>query len=158
MSTLADLFNHLSPITVNADNLDETWQLGRELGECLNDGMVICLWGDLGSGKTSFVQGLARGLGVPEDVYVTSPTYTLINAYDGRLPLYHLDLYRLGDSEELWDLGVDEILAERAVVAIEWPGTLPHELLSGHLRMDITISPDESRKFTFTPLGLDLKK
>lgn len=144
-------------LTLSAADLEETRLLGRELGEMLAPGTVICLYGDLGSGKTSFVQGLALGLGVPEEAYVTSPSYTLINEYEGRLPLYHLDLYRLSGSDELWDLGIDEIIAGEGVVAIEWPDRLPAGLAPSYLRIDIVISPDDTRMFTFTSSGSRVK-
>lgn len=152
MSRFDDLIEKHTPLTLSAADLEETWRLGRELGTKLTSGTVICLDGDLGSGKTSFVQGLALGLGVPEEAYVTSPSYTLINEHEGRLPLYHLDLYRLDDPEELWLLGIDEILAGQGVTAIEWPEKLPPGLVGPHLKVDITISPDDSRIFTFTCL------
>jgi tRNA threonylcarbamoyladenosine biosynthesis protein TsaE len=87
--------------------------------------MLISLTGPLGCGKTAFVQGLAEGLGVPQEYYITSPTFTLINEYPGRLPLYHVDLYRLDDLVELEDIGLDEILAAEGVVAVEWAEKLP---------------------------------
>jgi tRNA threonylcarbamoyladenosine biosynthesis protein TsaE len=102
----------------------ETAAAGRQLAEDLKPGNVILLTGDLGSGKTAFVRGLAEGLGIdPSDV--SSPTFTLIQEYGaGRLPLYHVDLYRL-TSIEVPDLGLDELTLEGGVTAIEWPDRLP---------------------------------
>ena len=88
---------------------------------------MIALTGDLGCGKTTFVQGLARGLGVSEREYVTSPTFTLINEYDARLALVHVDLYRLDTGLDMLDIGFDEVLERDAVVAIEWADKLPPE-------------------------------
>lgn len=102
---------------------EETFELARRIGESITSTTVFLLSGELGSGKTVFTKGLAAGIGIdPDDV--TSPTYTLVNQYDGRLRLYHLDLYRLAGSEvELRELGIDEICSEeQAVVVIEWPG------------------------------------
>ena len=97
----------------------ETAALGRELGATLSAGDVVLLVGDLGAGKTAFVRGLAEGLGVDRDE-VSSPTFTLMQEYrGGRLPLFHVDLYRLDDPREIEDLGLDEI-AEDGVLAIEW--------------------------------------
>lgn len=158
MARMADLIQNKCTVAVSARNLSETLGLGKELGEALPPGTVLCLSGDLGSGKTSFVQGLALGLGVPEDVYVTSPSYTLVNEYVGRMPLYHLDLYRLHDPDELWDMGVDEMIAGDGVVAIEWPDKLPPGMVSDHIRIVIDILPDDTRKITFSSLALDLKK
>jgi tRNA threonylcarbamoyladenosine biosynthesis protein TsaE len=102
----------------------ETAALGRELGATLSAGDVVLLVGDLGTGKTAFVRGLAEGLGVDRDE-VSSPTFTLVQEYrGGRLPLFHVDLYRLDDPREVEDLGLDEI-AEDGVLAIEWADKLP---------------------------------
>jgi tRNA threonylcarbamoyladenosine biosynthesis protein TsaE len=98
---------------------DETFELGRRVGEQLNDRAVILLKGDLGAGKTVFAKGVAAGLGI-DAADVTSPSFTLINVHDGRLRLYHIDLYRLESSSRV-DLGLEEILEdERGVVMIEW--------------------------------------
>jgi tRNA threonylcarbamoyladenosine biosynthesis protein TsaE len=98
---------------------DETFELGRRLGEQLNGRAVILLKGDLGAGKTVFAKGVAAGLGI-DAADVTSPSFTLINVHDGRLRLYHIDLYRLESSSRI-DLGLEEILEdERGVVMIEW--------------------------------------
>lgn len=86
---------------------------------------TIALRGDLGAGKTVFIQGLAEGLDVPESFAVTSPSYTLINEYPGRLTLYHADLYRIEDPEETEDIGLDEIMSSGEVVAVEWAERLP---------------------------------
>jgi tRNA threonylcarbamoyladenosine biosynthesis protein TsaE len=92
---------------------------GRELAATLSAGDVVLLYGDLGAGKTAFVRGLAEGVGVPSDE-VSSPTFTLIQEYrGGRVPLFHVDLYRLNDPREIDDLGLDEIAAD-GVLAIEW--------------------------------------
>jgi tRNA threonylcarbamoyladenosine biosynthesis protein TsaE len=104
----------------------ETVALGRELGATLTAGDVVLLVGDLGAGKTAFVRGLAEGLGVDRDE-VSSPTFTLVQEYrGGRLPLFHVDLYRLDDPREVDDLGLDEI-AEDGVLAIEWAEKLARD-------------------------------
>ena len=105
--------------TVTTRSEAETSAVGRELARTLSAGDVVLLFGDLGAGKTAFVRGLAEGLGVPPDA-VSSPTFTLMQEYrGGRVPLFHVDLYRLDDPREIDDLGLDEI-AERGVLAIEW--------------------------------------
>ena len=102
----------------------DTAAIGRELGATLAAGDVVLLHGDLGAGKTAFVRGLAAGLGVDAQE-VSSPTFTLVQEYrGGRLPLFHVDLYRLNDPREIDDLGLDEI-AEDGVLAIEWADKLP---------------------------------
>lgn len=112
-------------LTVSSDGVDATRRLGRDIGRAIGSALLISLTGTLGCGKTAFVQGLAEGLDVPREYYVTSPTFTLINEYPGRLPLYHVDLYRLDDPVALEDLGLGEILAAEGVVAVEWAEKLP---------------------------------
>ena len=98
---------------------EETEELGQALGAVLQPGTVLAFTGDLGAGKTAFTRGLAKGLGATEQV--TSPTYTIVNEYlSGRLPLFHFDMYRLGSSEELWDIGWEDYLDRGGVCAVEW--------------------------------------
>lgn len=98
---------------------EETERLGEQLGTLLQPGTVLAYTGDLGAGKTAFTRGLARGLGICEQV--TSPTFTLVNEYEtGRIPLFHFDMYRLGSSDELFDIGWDDYLARGGVCAVEW--------------------------------------
>ena len=102
---------------------DETSNVGERLARTLRPGDVVLLYGELGAGKTAFVRGLARGLGAdPEDV--SSPTFTLIQEYAGRIPLYHVDLYRL-EPQEIPDLGLDDLMLGDGVVAIEWADRWP---------------------------------
>jgi tRNA threonylcarbamoyladenosine biosynthesis protein TsaE len=103
---------------------EETAAAGRELARTLRSGAIVLLSGDLGAGKTAFVRGMAEGLGI-DPAEVTSPTFTLVQEYrGGRLPLYHVDLYRLKPAE-VDDLGLDEMTLARGVTAIEWPDRLP---------------------------------
>src|SRR3954447_7154904 len=111
--------------TTTTRSEDETAALGREVATTLSAGDVLLLYGDLGAGKTAFVRGLAEGLGIPREE-VSSPTFTLIQEYrGGRLPLFHVDLYRIEDPREFDELGLDEI-AEGGVLAIEWAERLPY--------------------------------
>jgi tRNA threonylcarbamoyladenosine biosynthesis protein TsaE len=105
-------------IEIATRSADHTAQLARHLAGCLKGGTVLALNGTLGSGKTCFVQGLAAGLEVNESV--TSPTYTLSVPYSGKLDLVHVDAYRIQSDEEAFDLGLDELVAEGAVLVIEW--------------------------------------
>ena len=132
---------------------DETQKLGQTIGKWIERPLVIGLTGDLGSGKTAFVQGLAEGLEVPGQYYITSPTFTLINEYPGRLPLFHIDLYRLEDSGDLQDLGLDELLYDQAVFAIEWAEKMSDELPAGHLAMTFEITADDYRKISLIAYG-----
>jgi tRNA threonylcarbamoyladenosine biosynthesis protein TsaE len=97
---------------------EETQRLGERLGRRLREGVVVACTGKLGAGKTCFLQGLARGLGVSADV--TSPTFVLVNVYQGRLPVYHVDAYRTESLSELLDVGLEEILHGAGVTIIEW--------------------------------------
>lgn len=106
---------------------EETFQIGKELGEKAQAGTIICLNGDLGVGKTVFTQGFAKGLGIEEPV--NSPTFTIIQIYDeGRLPLYHFDVYRIGDPEEMYEIGFEDYFFGEGVCLIEW-STLIEELI-----------------------------
>ena len=115
---------------------EETEALGADLAGRLEPGTVIAFTGDLGAGKTAFVRGLARGLGVQERV--TSPTFTIVNEYEGgRLPLFHFDMYRLGSADELFDIGWEDYLARGGVCAVEWSENVADALDNDCLRVDI---------------------
>ncbi len=110
----------------------ETAHYGRSLAGDLQPGAVLTFTGDLGSGKTTLIQGICQGLGVTE--VVSSPTFTLINEYRGRLPVYHFDFYRMGSPGDLHDLGVTEYLYGEGVCLIEWPELIAAWLPPGHIR------------------------
>ena len=107
----------------------ETRSLGRAIGKAIAGGSVLAITGELGAGKTVFVQGLAEGLEVPGRYAVTSPSYTLINEYPGRLRLFHVDLYRLEDPSSFEEIGLFDILTGEGVTAVEWADRLPPGLL-----------------------------
>ena len=114
----------------------ETEALGARLAEQLEPGGVVAFTGDLGAGKTAFTRGLARGLGITERV--TSPTFTVVNEYEGgRLPLFHFDMYRLGSSEELFGIGWEDYLARGGVCAVEWSENVEDSLEEDAVRVDI---------------------
>ena len=129
----------------------ETQRVGAALGRALHGGEVIAFLGGLGAGKTAFTRGLAEGLGVTDAV--TSPTYTIVNEYlTGRLPLFHFDMYRLGSSEELFDIGWEDYLARGGVCAVEWS-----ENVADALETPITVriervpdGGDDCRRITIT--------
>ena len=128
----------------------ETEQLGARLARALEPGDVIAYRGDLGAGKTAFTRGLARGLGIREPV--TSPTYTIVNEYpQGRLPLFHFDMYRLSDPEELFDLGWEDYLAREGVCAVEWSENVA-EALSDPILISIRRdnAEEDTRHITIT--------
>lgn len=123
------------PRIVETRSSEETWALAAELADELGPGTVIALHGDLGAGKTCFIQGFAAALGIDEPI--TSPTYTLIGEYEGRLPLHHIDLYRLSGPTEALGLGLEEYFDINGITAIEWAeraeGLLPPDML--HIRI-----------------------
>ncbi len=141
---------------------EETLSLGEKIGRHLRAGDIVCLFGDLGAGKTTLTQGIARGLGVPKEEYVRSPTFTLVNQYEGKLPVFHIDLYRIASLHDLEDLGLEETLGTRGVTIVEWAEKLfdakqPENPLLGMdrwLEIHIQIEPDETRKFELRALHM----
>ncbi len=130
----------------------ETEELGRRLAACLRPGMVVAYDGELGAGKTAFTRGLARGLGVAGPV--TSPTYTIVNEYPGRIPLFHFDLYRLGSSEELFDIGWEDYLDRGGILAVEWSQRAA-DALEDPVRVLIARVPGHDNERTITIEGGD---
>ena len=140
-------------IQITTHSVTETQKLGETLGAEIRQAIIIALTGDLGSGKTAFVQGLAKGLDVSAKYYITSPTFTLINEYPGRHPLYHVDLYRIEHAPELEEIGMDEILKKNAVIAIEWAERLSEETLSSHLELRLKIISENTRRIDIFAYG-----
>jgi tRNA threonylcarbamoyladenosine biosynthesis protein TsaE len=140
-------------IDITTHSPDKTRQLGQEIGKLINQPLIIALIGDLGSGKTAFVQGLANGLDVPVEYYITSPTFTLINEYPGRLPLFHADLYRLETAWDLEDIGLDELPYDQGVLAIEWADKLGNNLSGDYLALQFNIIDDDCRKIELIAYG-----
>ena len=123
----------------------ETEQLGERVGRVLKAGTVIAYTGDLGAGKTAFTRGLARGLEIPERV--TSPTFNIVNEYEGgRLPLFHFDMYRLGSSDELFDIGWEDYLARGGVCAVEWSENVEDALEEDPVRIDIRRGENDNQR------------
>ena len=146
---------HSKAVAFCSESPEATRDLAAALGRRLGAGSVIALTGDLGAGKTAFVQGLARGLEVPGDYAVTSPTYTLVNEYPGREPLWHVDLYRLPAPVDPDVLGLEAIDLRQGVVAIEWAERIPPEDLGPHLALAFVIGSDGNRIITAHASGLD---
>ena len=140
-------------LALTTTSVSETLNLGEVLGQSISAPMVIALTGDLGSGKTVFVQGLARGLDVPGEYYITSPSYTLINEYPGRLTLYHADLYRLAGGTDLEDLELPDLVNGKGVVAIEWADRIAVQELGAHLEVAIETTGDTSRALRLSGAG-----
>ncbi len=129
---------------------DETFELAAKFAQRLKRGDVLALVGELGAGKTRFVQGLAAGLGVPDGVFVRSPTFALINEYrGGRMPLYHFDFYRLGRESELGDLGLAEYMDGDGATVVEWADRFPGALPGRAKKIEFSIMDEKTRKIEF---------
>lgn len=133
---------------------EDTRALGAALGRQARRGDFIACCGALGAGKTTFIQGFAEGLGVGETSYVRSPTFTLMQTYHGRLPLYHFDFYRLSCSFEVQDIGFEDYVDADGVVIVEWADKFPALLPMACLRVAITILSPTSRRFECTASDL----
>ena len=131
---------------IHLHSLEETKQFGIQLGISSLPGDVICLDGDLGAGKTTLTQAIAVGLQVPEDCYVTSPTFAIFQEYPGRLPLYHMDFYRLGSVEEVEDLGFEEYFCQSGLTVIEWPDRAEYLIPESRLYLTIRITGEKGRR------------
>ena len=123
-------------------NVTETENLGRRLAGHLHSGDVVAFFGDLGAGKTAFTRGLAAGLGCRGRV--TSPTFTIVNEYDGPIPLFHFDMYRLGGEEDLFDIGWEDYLARPGICAVEWSEQVAGALPPESVRVTIRRHPEQA--------------
>ena len=131
---------------------EDTYELGRKMGQEAVPGQIVCLNGDLGVGKTVFTQGFAQGLGIDEPV--NSPTFTIVQQYDeGRLPLYHFDVYRIGDPEEMWEIGYEDYIMGEGVSLIEW-ACLIDDILP-HKRTEILIEKDLEQRFEYRKITIE---
>lgn len=132
---------------------DETCALGRKLGELLKAGDVVCLVGDLGTGKTAFTKGIAEALGISG--YITSPTFTFVNEYQGWLPMFHFDVYRIGEPEDLFEIGFEEYLEQDGVVIIEWANMIKDILPSDYIWVEI--NKDINSDFNIRIINIQFK-
>jgi len=135
---------------------EETYELGIKIGKLLEPGMIICLSGDLGTGKTHLTKGIAVGIGINE--YVTSPTYTLINEYYGEMSLYHFDVYRLENSDELNELGYTEYFYGKGVCVIEWADIISEAIPVERLWIVLHIEKNGNRRFVLDASGIRHKE
>jgi tRNA threonylcarbamoyladenosine biosynthesis protein TsaE len=138
--------------SVITSSREQTWRIGQMLGSRLEPGDLVCLYGDLGAGKTSFSYGIALGLEV-KDQYITSPTFTFVNEYKGRIPFYHIDLYRLKDPEELEGIGFEEYIDSEGVTVIEWAERAEDELPDDRLSVYLSYVDEHSREIGFLAEG-----
>jgi tRNA threonylcarbamoyladenosine biosynthesis protein TsaE len=129
-------------------SVDETEKIGFRLGRLLEKGDVVCLTGDLGAGKTTLSKSIARGLEVHEDV--TSPTFTIINEYQGRLPVYHFDVYRIMDIEEMYEIGYEEYFYGGGICIVEWASKIEELIPDAYLWIEIKLGEEGNiREFYF---------
>lgn len=131
----------------------QTKKLGRLIGQFLKPGSLVALSGELGSGKTQFIKGLASGLGVDRSYHVSSPSFVLINEYPGRIPLYHLDLYRLSEGKDLEEMGLEEYFYGNGVTAIEWAEKATFFIPPQHIWIDIRWTGPNSRQLIIKAVG-----
>ncbi|MFO7294867.1 MAG: tRNA (adenosine(37)-N6)-threonylcarbamoyltransferase complex ATPase subunit type 1 TsaE [Caldicoprobacter sp.] len=129
----------------------ETVELGQKMGKLLNAGDIVLLYGGLGAGKTVLTRGIALGLGARD--MVTSPTYTLMHRYEGKVPVYHFDLYRLSGPDEVLDLGYEEFFYGDGVSIVEWPERLEYLCPEEYVRVEIEIAGEGKREITVDAVG-----
>ena len=137
--------------TLHLRSLTATEVFGLYLGQNANPGDIICLDGDLGAGKTTLTQAIARGLAVDNNCYVTSPSFAIMHEYPGRIPLFHMDFYRLQDAAEVEDLGFDEYFYMSGLTVIEWSERAAEILPEKRLSLKIILNNDDSRTIVLEP-------
>lgn len=135
-------------MTYRTTTVEETIELGQRIGRLLHPGDILALQGTLAAGKTQLTKGIARGLNISEPV--TSPTFTIISEYYGRMPLYHIDVYRLNSSEDFLDLGVEDMLYGQGICIIEWSEKIMSELPMRTIQIHLAAQEDASRLITIT--------
>lgn len=136
------------------ENFHETKTLGKKIGDNLKGGEIICINGDLGTGKTYLTKGIAQGLSIVDPI--VSPTFTIVNEYSGRLKLYHFDVYRINDLDEIMNIGFDEYIFSPAVSVIEWADYIKELIPPDHIEIIIEKLPnlgDNFRKITINYIG-----
>lgn len=143
---------------INSESVSQTIKIGQAIAKSLRNGDIICLFGELGSGKTILTKGIACGLGILKQE-VISPTFVLVRQYNhGRLPLYHFDLYRLKLTKDILALGYEEYLYGQGVSVIEWPDRLSHLTPAEYLKVDLKIVSESLRSLEFSARGIRYKK
>lgn len=142
----------MKPVTVTTESREATMKLGQRLAAQLKPGSIVCLFGELGSGKTTFVKGMARGLRI-SPVKVHSPTFVLMNIYEGKLSLYHFDFYRLEDVREIEKIGYEEFLFGEGVAVVEWPQRMGSLLPEEYVKIELKIHGENSRTIKITACG-----
>ncbi|NCB32817.1 MAG: tRNA (adenosine(37)-N6)-threonylcarbamoyltransferase complex ATPase subunit type 1 TsaE [Erysipelotrichia bacterium] len=144
----------MKELKINTSSMEETWKLGEKIGSSVKPNMVILLDGDLGAGKTTLTQGIAKGLGISKNV--TSPTFNILKIYEGRMPLYHIDAYRLEGLHQ--DLGFDEFLDDDGLTVIEWSQYVPSLIPEEFLFISIHLLEADQREFDMQAKGAVYEK
>ncbi len=152
----------LKKMEITTQNPEETLILGEKLGKTLQSGDILLLYGDLGAGKTTLTQGICYGLGLARKEYIRSPTFTLINEYKGKGPIYHIDLYRVDTLEEIENLGLEEVLFGEGVSIVEWAEKLQTSAYGKsvgleehpHITVKITYTHENKRSFAIEPVNM----
>jgi tRNA threonylcarbamoyladenosine biosynthesis protein TsaE len=140
----------IETFTVTTHSDRETIALGRKLGALLEDGDMVALVGELGSGKTWFTKGIALGLGIGGNEVITSPSFALVNEYEGKVPFFHMDVYRLGSLSEFLSAGLEEFLHQSGVVAMEWADRWPEILPKKRIKVEFVILDGSRREITLS--------
>lgn len=126
-------------INIETHSFEETVEFGEKLGNVLKSGDIISLSGDLGTGKTAFANGIAKSLGIT--AYITSPTFTIVNEYEGKLPLYHFDVYRISEPDDMFDIGFEEYINGEGITIVEWgeqiKEILPEEIINVNIKKNL---------------------
>ncbi|KAF5062947.1 tRNA (adenosine(37)-N6)-threonylcarbamoyltransferase complex ATPase subunit type 1 TsaE [Sedimentibacter sp. B4] len=141
---------------IKVNNLQDTEKIGKIISRCLEKGTVLCLDGDLGAGKTAITQFIAKEFGVKE--YITSPTFNIIKEYEGRLPFYHMDVYRIESEDDMYDLGYDEYIYSEGVTVIEWSENIRTILPDERIDIKIDRIDDNKRIMTIEGKGVVYEK
>ncbi len=138
-------------LTIITKSPEETKNLGKEVSKLTKPGDLLAFYGELGAGKTCFIQGISQGLEVKD--YVTSPSFTIINEYQGKVPVYHFDLFRLDDDEDIFELGYEEYFYGEGLTVIEWAEKIEQLLPKEHLKIDIKFKDRYQRTISFISQG-----
>lgn len=141
-----------SSFSLTVENLDQTLLIGEKTGGLMKAGHVIALSGELGAGKTTLVKAIAGSFDIPAET-VCSPSYTIVNEYEGSIPLYHFDLYRLEGADDIGELGFEEYFEGNGLSIVEWADVAPQSLPDERLEIQITISGDDRRRFDISGVG-----
>jgi tRNA threonylcarbamoyladenosine biosynthesis protein TsaE len=152
-SEILHLKSEIREVFVQSQSTSETIRIGKQIGSQLHPGDVVALVGELGTGKTHFIKGLASGAGVKRSRYITSPSFTLIHEYHGKIPFYHIDLFRLKTEKEAEGLGLEEYIQGGGITAVEWADKIPTHLPQEMLWIKICHTGEHQRSIEIRPKG-----